>query len=209
MLLLPIRGSGQQYRAVVNLERAADIASEGFFDDPVMRWVFADEKDRPDALRTSFGALAGRFIRRGGRVDLDGDACVAMWLPPDPPDDPGGPPLSKDALRHFTPVVVERFTALGEAMDAAHPAAPHWYLGVVATRPVHQGRGLGARLIGRVLDLCDAEGIPAYLESSNSRNLPFYYRLGFVETGELTVPGGPTLFPMWREPKDTSSGPAA
>lgn len=185
----------------MDLERAADIASEGFFDDPVMRWIFADERDRPDALRTSFGSLAGRFLRRGGRVDLDDDKCVAMWLPPEPPEDPGGPPLPEDSLRYFTPTAVERFTALGEVMDAAHPEAPHWYLGVVATRPLHQGRGLGARLIRRVLDMCDEEGLPAYLESSNSRNLPFYYRLGFVETGELLVPGGPALFPMWREPK--------
>ena len=185
----------------MDLERAADIASEGFFNDPVMSWIFADEQTRSDALRTSFGVLAGRFVRRGGRVDLYGDACVAMWLPPEPRDDPGGPPLRGDSLRHFTPTVVERFTALAETMDAAHPEAPHWYLGVVATRPVHQGRGLGAKLIRRMLDLCDGEGLPAYLESSNPRNLPFYYRLGFVETGELPVPDGPTLFPMWREPK--------
>lgn len=185
----------------MDLERPADIASEAFFDDPVMGWIFADEQTRPDALRTSFGALAGRFVRRGGRLDLHGDACVTMWLPPDAREDPGGPPLPQDSLRHFTPTVVERFTALGETMDAAHPVAPHWYLGVAATRPVHQGRGLGAQLIRRVLDLCDEEGVPAYLESSNSRNLPFYYRLGFVETGDLTVPDGPTLFPMWREPK--------
>lgn len=188
----------------MDLELAADIASDGFFDDPVMSWVFADDRDRPDALRVSFGALAGRFMRRGGRVDVDGEACVAMWLPPDPRDDPGGPPLPKESLRHFTAEVVERFTALGETMDAAHPEEPHWYLGVVATRPVHQGRGLGARLIRRVLEVCDEEGVPAYLESSNSRNLPFYYRLGFVETGELPVPGGPTLFPMWREPEPRS-----
>ena len=185
----------------MDLEKVADIAAEGFFDDPVMSWIFADDDSRLDALRTSFGELASRFVRRGGRLDLLDDACVAMWLPPGPRDDPGGPPLRGDSLRHFTPAVIERFTALSETMDAAHPEAPHWYLGVVATRPLHQGRGKGAQLLRGVLDLCDAEGVPAYLESSNSRNLPFYYRLGFVETGELPVPDGPTLYPMWREPK--------
>lgn len=185
----------------MDLQRAADIASEGFFDDPVMSWIFDDEHTRADALRTSFGVLAGRFLRRGGRVDLHGDECVAMWLPPEPPDEPGGPALQGDSLRHFTPAVVARFTTLSETMEGAHPVAPHWYLGVVATRPAHQGRGLGAQLIRDVLDMCDADGVPAYLESSNSRNLPFYYRLGFVETGELPIPDGPTLYPMWREPR--------
>lgn len=185
----------------MDVEQAADIACEGFFDDPVMSWVFPDDQTRLDALRVSFGELARRFVRRGGRVDVHADASVAMWLPPEPNDDPGGPPLPEESLRHFTPEVVERFTALSQAMDAAHPETPHWYLGVVATRPAEQGRGLGARLIGRVLDLCDSDGLPAYLESSNARNLSLYFRLGFLERGELAVPDGPTLYPMWREPK--------
>ena len=46
----------------------------------------------------------------------------------------------------------------------------------------------------------DAEGLPCYLESSNPRNVSLYLRHGFVETGQLPLPDGPSLIQMWREP---------
>jgi hypothetical protein len=52
------------------------------------------------------------------------------------------------------------------------------------------------------LDRCDAEYAPAYLESSNPDNIPYYQRFGFEVTGELALPeGGPSLWPMWRAPR--------
>jgi GNAT superfamily N-acetyltransferase len=97
--------------------------------------------------------------------------------------------------------VVARFETLSAMMEAAHPTAPHWYLGAVATLPEKQGRGLGAAILAPVLEDCDREGVPSYLESSNARNLPFYFRQGWLQTGEIEIPDGPVLFPMWREPR--------
>jgi hypothetical protein len=51
-----------------------------------------------------------------------------------------------------------------------------------------------------VLERCDRDGIGAYLESSKPRNLDFYARFGFRSTGELSLPYGPKMWPMWREP---------
>ena len=65
-------------------------------------------------------------------------------------------------------------------------------------------RGLGSAAIAPVLTRCDAEGIPAYLESTKERNLAFYERHGFAVTGTIVVPpDGPTLWTMWREPQRT------
>jgi predicted N-acetyltransferase YhbS len=30
---------------------------------------------------------------------------------------------------------------------------------------------------------------------------PYYERFGFEVTGELVIAGGPTLWPMWRQPR--------
>ena len=52
-----------------------------------------------------------------------------------------------------------------------------------------------------MLERCDAEGMPAYLESSNVRNLPFHARHGFEVTGEIEVgKGAPVVTTMWRRP---------
>ena len=53
-----------------------------------------------------------------------------------------------------------------------------------------------------VLERCDDEGVPAYLESSKEKNVPYYERHGFRVTGELRLPkDGPPLWAMWRDPK--------
>jgi hypothetical protein len=50
------------------------------------------------------------------------------------------------------------------------------------------------------LDRCDASGLPAYLESTNTKNLPFYERLGFRAVGCLDVGDCPPIIPMLRKP---------
>ena len=42
--------------------------------------------------------------------------------------------------------------------------------------------------------------VPVYLEASAARNVPLYERHGFRLTGEpVTLPDGPTVWPMWRD----------
>ena len=99
--------------------------------------------------------------------------------------------------------IVEGRQAPQEAgSDAQHPEEPHWYLAVIGTDPTVRGAGLGHALMQSRLDRCDAEYAPAYLESSNPVNVPYYERFGFVVTGETALPDdGPTLWPMWRAPR--------
>ena len=52
-----------------------------------------------------------------------------------------------------------------------------------------------------VLEMCDRDAMPAYLEATSERNKHLYLRHGFEVTGEINVPGGPSMWPMWREPK--------
>ena len=89
-----------------------------------------------------------------------------------------------------------------QEMEKAHPREPHWYLGVLGTDPLHQGKGLGTAVMAPVLQRCDSNGVGAYLESSKEANVPFYERHGFRVTRELTVPGGPTEWLMWRDPQE-------
>jgi hypothetical protein len=48
------------------------------------------------------------------------------------------------------------------------------------------------------LALVDAQGLPAYLESSNPMNISLYKRHGFEEMGAIQSGSSPTVVPMLR-----------
>jgi GNAT superfamily N-acetyltransferase len=174
-----------------------------FTDDPLMGWLFDDDVQRPDQLRQWWSWI---IDNRQPHVDLlttDDDRSAALWHGPDPIEgDARGtsfPEMLADLIG--AEEMARKLPALG-VIPAAHPTERHWYLAAIGTRPAFQGTGSGPRVMQPVLGQCDAEGIPAYLESSNPRNVPFYERFGFVATGSIQVPeGGPALTPMWREPQ--------
>ena len=88
------------------------------------------------------------------------------------------------------------------AMEKAHPSEPHYYLEAIGTRQDWQSKGVGSAVMAAMLERCDREGLPAYLESSNPRNIPFYARHGFEVRPLVPLPpGAPPMTPMWREPR--------
>jgi ribosomal protein S18 acetylase RimI-like enzyme len=89
------------------------------------------------------------------------------------------------------------------SLDKVHPKIEHWYLALLAVDPELQRQGVGRRLLEPVLERCDAEGRPAYLETQKESNVAWYRRCGF-ELVEKIVPPGDRTPPMWtllREPR--------
>jgi ribosomal protein S18 acetylase RimI-like enzyme len=87
-------------------------------------------------------------------------------------------------------------------IETKHPRQPHWYLATLGTAVDLQGKGVGSALMAPVTEHCDKEGLPAYLESSKERNVPFYRRHGFEVVKEVRLPNdGPLIWTMWRDPK--------
>jgi ribosomal protein S18 acetylase RimI-like enzyme len=88
-----------------------------------------------------------------------------------------------------------------EQMGSFHPAEPHWYLPMIGVDVPFQNRGYGSALLRHALAVCDRDGVPAYLESSNPRNVPLYQRHGFELMGVIQAGSSPKLFPMVRKPR--------
>jgi ribosomal protein S18 acetylase RimI-like enzyme len=188
-------------------EDAAALArtlARAFADDPVSVWFLPREADRPQRLARSYERVFLRRIAlpREATFTVADHAGVAMWLPP------GQAQLGALEQLRLLPVMAG---ALGRdlpralrgmgAMDAVHPHEPHWYLWLLGVDPQRQGEGLGSRLLAEVLERCDRDRVPAYLEATTPRNREFYVRHGFEDRGELQLPDdGPQLWPMWREP---------
>lgn len=181
----------------------ATVLARAFHDDPVMTWLFGDRPGpRLRRLRRWFASEARRHRRHGQVLVGDGYQGAAFWDPPG---------LWKSSWREMlraapvmVPAVGPRIPRAIKAFDLierAHPREHHWYLSVLGTDPPHQGRGVGTALVDPVLARCDREGLGAYLESSKPQNIPYYERFGFGVTGQLDLPSGPPVWPMWRDPQ--------
>ncbi len=180
------------------------VLGRAFDDDPVSMFLFDGDRHRRRGLRKFFSIQLRHSYMVGGEVWTTDDlAGASLWAPPDK-----ARPGLMDLVR-LLPVAPDllgrnalRAVRLLVSIDQLRPKQAHWYLGVLGTDPDRQGQGVGSMLLASVLDRCDEQGLPAYLESSKERNVPFYARHGFEVTHELHSPGGgPTLWLMWREPK--------
>ncbi|MFD3733222.1 GNAT family N-acetyltransferase [Streptomyces sp. NPDC058632] len=187
-------------------ELVVRLLDEAFRDDPVSGWVFPGAEYR----RTTHHRLMGAFtdiVLAAGRVDVteDGSAC-ALWMSMQADDHGGGDPADDEGpaqVRRAVDPENERVEMIGRLTAGVHPTGrAHEYLWMIGVAPGRQGEGLGTALIGSVLDRCDREGRPAYLEASSVRSRLLYERLGFAPAGEpLPLPDGPHMWPMWREPR--------
>ncbi|HWH45936.1 MAG TPA: GNAT family N-acetyltransferase [Thermoleophilaceae bacterium] len=176
----------------------AAMLTRAFEDDPVMRWLF------PDAprMRGFFSSRARGLVRQDEVWTTDDLAGAALWA------EPGRwrlGPLETVALAvRFLFAFGRRLPAVMEGLERvenAHPDPPHYYLAVLGTEPSRQGEGIGSALLEPVLEICDEDEIGAYLESSKERNIDYYARFGFRVIGEVEMPGGPCVWPMWRDPR--------
>ena len=95
-------------------------------------------------------------------------------------------PFAADAVVRDNDVVLEGHAAIRslfeEAVASAAPAPPFWYLGVLATDPDRQGRGLATSVIAPGIAAADSEGWDCWLETSKPANKAFYERRGFTRS---------------------------
>ena len=131
-----------------------------------------------------------------------GCESVALWRPPN---------QWRILIRNYLTNGPELLSILGVTgavrvmgamnfIDNRHPKQPHFYLQAIGTDPANQGKGFGAALIRRQLAKADDLGVPCYLESTKESNIPIYAHFGFKVVGEIRIPRGPAIHPMWRRP---------
>lgn len=189
---------------------AADIATvapalaDAFADDPLMAFLYPDPARRRPTLTAFFDLALRAGLRRGHTYITPERTGAAIWAPPDvaPLDRADGELIDRLMAEYDGEEGLARMGAFAAAARRHHPReTPHFYLFIAGVAPPGQGRGAGSELLAPVLASCDRDGRPAYLESSNVRNVPFYERLGFEVRSEILIDGGPVVRGMWRAPR--------
>lgn len=202
-ILKPVESPLRARKAVAAEARAvAETLAAAFFRDPVIGWAWPDDQRRQQILPDFFEVMVNISLGYDLVYAADDLSGAALWVPPSAPEPSPEEAEAFDgsirsATREFAPLVLQLFATL----DEHHPHEPHFYLPILGTRPEHQGQGIGTTLLTPVLQECDLEQIPAYLEATSERNQALYRRVGFRTIGQIPLPDGPVLCPMWREPQ--------
>jgi GNAT superfamily N-acetyltransferase len=192
-----------RHAGAADLPRIAEVLTGAFAEDPVfVHMLPPDLRRREDRLRRFFAMELPRSRAESGAWTTTDGSGAAVWYPPG-----RWKPSSWHTIRQ-TPgmlrVLGKQAPLAGRvlaAMQQHHPQQPHWYLLYLATEAGRQGTGIGTSLLQPVLEQCDRQQLPAYLEATTTRNRALYRRHGFTDLPELVLPDdGPVLYPMWRAP---------
>ena len=184
--------------------------ARAFYDDPLFGYFVPDPVSQCKGLLTFMGASvadAKQFgeiwiARTGGKI-----ACGAVWLPP------GAYPrgVRRDLMTYLRtlPTLVHcgrrlgRAVALLTAVDKVHHEIhePHYYLAILGTDPEFQRAGAAGAALAPVLERCDTEGLPAYLETQKEANIAYYARHRFELVQKIEIAGCPPIWTLFRQPR--------
>lgn len=181
-------------------EALGETLARAFHDDPVMLHFLPKPEGRHAKLARIFKLLF-KLGRPYGACYVTGNyEAATLWRPPEQWHVPfwqyivNGPEL----LGIFGTNALNVMNTM-DMVEKNHAKKPHWYLQVIGTDPAKQGKGFASLIMRDRLAAIDAAHMPAYLESSKDSNIPIYRNFGFEVTGEIKIPDGPTIWPMWRE----------
>lgn len=219
-------------------DEAAETLLDAFAGDPFMEWMLegsARTRRARHQKHRRYWQWCCRNLMADWEMHALGDlSAVAIWYPL--------PEVSavelEDPFERFCRDLLGASRRFGELLEVLKQCKqvmgstlgqrPAWYLAAVGVGAELKGQGRGGQLLEVMLRRCDRLGLPAYLESSTRRNVPFYRRLGFEQmeggaggsgdegsggggaggsgdagSGELLieVPGGEPLIPMLRQPR--------
>jgi GNAT superfamily N-acetyltransferase len=193
---------GARVATAADHDRVTEIITLAFAEDPVWGRTLRKPGGQPEGMADFWrlwilGALRYPWVWLWN----EGEAA-SVWIPP------GGTEMSVEQEDALGTLAASKLGETGATylarvialFDANHPhGEAHYYLSLLATHPAHRGRGAGMALLADNLARIDAEGLPAYLESSNPANDHRYQRLAFQRIGHFTLPDdGPIVTTMWR-----------
>jgi GNAT superfamily N-acetyltransferase len=190
----------------------AGALARAFHDDPVFSWVLRADPRRMRMLERGFELFLRRiWMEQDETYTTASLVGAAVW------ERPGQWKLGAGAQLRLLPAMVGVFArriprvlrAL-VVLEGGHPREPHYYLPFVGVEPAWQGRGLGAAVLAPILERCDREAVPAFLEASTARSRALYERQGFAVTEEFKLgKDAPQQWRMWRVPRAGRASSAA
>jgi ribosomal protein S18 acetylase RimI-like enzyme len=171
--------------------------ARAFANDPMIRAGLRADVT-VDEIAGIVRALFAEYVKVGAAWQLGDGLAAAAWLAP---VDAAAFELIDQATRSVVPQLTDddgaSYGAFWEWITEHIPAEPVWLLDLIGVDPAVRGRGYGQRLVRLGLSLAQADGLPAFLETANPRNVAYYEGLGFGVIASEEPPGdGPRVWFM-------------
>jgi len=180
----PRRVSEEEY------EKAVEILTEAFFEDPMIKYVFKDRERKE--IRRLYGVMTKAYAPSSDiYFDSEEPNGMIQWI--DSEKEPGvmawlrsgamrmiGSPIS--SLFRLMKTGMEIFKTQKECMKGHN-----LHLILLAVLPRKQGMGIGKKLMNLFIQEADSRGLPCYLETQNPSNLRFYESFGFSVVKEIEI----------------------
>ncbi|MFN8576875.1 MAG: GNAT family N-acetyltransferase [Candidatus Sericytochromatia bacterium] len=188
-----------------DLDILSDILLKAFESEPMSNWTVKNDNKRLQRIKLMQETIIKFFGFPYGEVFTNEDkTSCAVWIKPENFFNISFTSLSL-ILAWVKTVGIERIPKIlktANILSKHQPKFKCYYLMSLGVIPEHQGKGIGSKLIKPILDKCDKERIPIYLETSNKDNLRFYEKHGFRIKDEINNPSIlPLTWTMIREPK--------
>ncbi|MBN1376509.1 MAG: GNAT family N-acetyltransferase [Dehalococcoidia bacterium] len=190
------------------LNDAAELLMRAFYQDPLLLYLFPDEKDRRESGKRFFlpnlqhAAADGQMLT----TNLFRGVAIWRWLG----FEPESAKSSDYDPRSQLPQTMgkEPFSRLMNMVSCIAPMHKnlmkdkHYYLLFLGIDTGWQGKGIGSQLISPMLQRADREGITCYLETNTEIDIKFYATHGFQVGEQLEiVPGQFNVWGLTRLPK--------
>ena len=200
------QATGVRKATADQIPQLAAVLGRAFTDDPQFRWLLPDDETRTELCTGGFDLFLRRlYFHQDETYTTPGIAGAAVW------ELPGQWKVSVYKQITMAPAMLmlwrrnlPRVIGAISRMESNHPQKHHYYLPFIGVDDGWRGRGIGSALMAPMLERCDSERMPAYLEASRPENVPLYERHGFQVTEQFAIgKGAPPIWRMWREPAPT------
>ncbi|MEV4545229.1 GNAT family N-acetyltransferase [Micromonospora echinaurantiaca] len=91
-----------------------------------------------------------------------------------------------------------RFDILEQTLSLRRPTEPHYHLAFLAVQPEAQRTGRGTAMLAHHRSRIDRVDLPSWTDTVNAQDL--YARYGYTPRPTITLPNGPAIDPMRRDP---------
>lgn len=191
---LAIERAGLYIAQKKDIEQLAKVSADAYLDYPLHNWLFGGKYDAKASellMEISLKTMLKDAVIYADSEELNG---FAVWLPFGFSGTKAIPFFKNGAMKlifHSGPGIIGRLLSYDSySMNLKKEITDNydWYLFNLCVKKDAQKKGIANKLMRPMLDFCDGERMPAYLETNKAVNVGLYQYFGFDLMKEEPIP---------------------